>query len=153
MPTSSPKIMNVTNHAPRMAIITQTQLNTGTAIIMAAATKDALTQDITKDTTKDAIPGVEDSTPQPSSEVAVASVEDATQASDVTQASVEDATLASVVLNGEATPGVLEDVEAAIGVEAHLTRLAAPQALDVLHSTLLDLLLALAAAGLPSTGE
>ena len=148
-----------------MAIITQTQLNTGTAIIMAAATKDAITQDITKDTTKDAIPGVEDSTPQPSSEVAVASVEvaaqasedvtqasDATQASDVTQASVEDATLASVVLNGEATPGVLEDVEdaeAAIGVEAHLTRLAAAPALDVLHSTLL----ALAAAGLPSTGE
>ena len=135
-----------------MAIITQTQLNTGTATIMAAATKDAITQDITKDTTKDAIPGVEDSTPQPSSEVAVASVEDATQASDVTQASVEDATLASVVHNGEATPGVLEDVEdaeAAIGVEAHLTRLAAPQALDVLHSTLL----ALAAAGLPSTGE
>jgi hypothetical protein len=147
-----------------MAIITQTQLNTGTAIIMAAATLA-----ITQDTTKDAIPGVEDSTPQPSSEVAVASVEDAaqvledaaqasedaTQVSDATLAS--DATQASVVLNGEATPSypVLEDTEAAIGAssEAHLTRLAAAQALDVLHSTLVDLLLALAAAGLPSTGE
>jgi hypothetical protein len=117
-----------------MAIITQTQLNTGTATTMAAATKDAITQD----TTKDAIPGVEDSTPQPSSEVAVASVEDAAQVSDATQVSdvtqASDATLASVVLNGEATPcGVLEDVEdaeAATGasLEAHLTRLAAAPA-------------------------